>query len=669
MLALAYFPLHRLLRPERTSLAGEATRALVEPLWRTGLWGTLLVAAAAAALASLVRADPLDALRPLGSRLARVPGAAWAALLAASGLGLAAWAATALFARTPLSVDAMVQLAHARALLAARLSLPLHGAPAAWLVQNSVVVDGGLASVYPPGHTAALAAGMALGAAWLVGPVSVAVTGACTFLVLARLAPEAPVATRVAGALAALSPFVLLLGAGHLSHGVAGALAALLALTVIRARDGAAPWSLAAGAALGAMVCSRPWTGLSLGSAMVCAGWLAGPDEGRRAPRWLGRRVGGLLLGGAPFAAAFLAWNRSLFDGALRLGYSVAFGPAHGLGLHADPWGNRYGPVEALAYTGADLVQLGAGLLESPLPAVAVVGAALVALPPRRGRALLWTWALVPPVANALYWHHGTHLGPRMLYESAPAWAALWAMAIAEGAGPASPLSATLRRGVAWVGVLSLAGALALLPGRLASSRIPVDVVLSARLPGGLPGPTLVFAHGSWSTRIAGRLAATGMRRDSIETALRRNATCAVDAYARWRAGPRETGPPALDLEPRPGTPDRLRARVISPGNRILVEEGGPFDEACTREAMADRLGTVELEPLLWQAPPLPGRALVVVRDLGPRPNASVRTLFPGYGSAVLLDGGQGEPPRLVPYDEGMELVWRGAASVDPARE
>src|SRR5690606_30868882 len=62
-------------------------------------------------------------------------------------------------------------------------------------------------------------------------------------------------------------------------------------------------------------------------------------------------------------------------------------------------------------------------------------------------------------------------------------------------------------------------------------------------------GPSLVFVHGGWSARLAARLAATGMRLDSIETALRQNTTCAVQRFtdARERGGAQ----PALDFDRR----------------------------------------------------------------------------------------------------------------------
>jgi hypothetical protein len=148
------------------------------------------------------------------------------------------------------------------------------------------------------------------------------------------------------------------------------------------------------------------------------------------------------------------------------------------------------------------------------------------------------------------------------------------------------------------------------------------------------------------------------MRRDSVETALRRNDLCAVERYARWRESEALGASPLLDLEPRPGRPPGLAPVTLSPGNEALVREGAPFDEICRREAASDRLGALELEPLIWQAPPLEGEALVVARDLGPTANEAVRAAFPGHRVFGALAGEGGAPTRVLPYAEMMRMLW-----------
>ncbi len=658
LLVATYAPLYLLLDPAVTGLAGRTTRAVTGVAWLSGLEGTLLIAVTAALLAWLLPGRPLASLAGrIGEALTRPSRRVFAA--AAGGVTFLLSAAFAWFflGGLPSSVDEMVQLLNARALLHGSAALPLPGPAAAWMVQNSVLTPSGLASIYPPLHTLALALGLAAGASWLVGPLAAGVATGVGSLVFERLLPSLREA-RVAAALTALSPFVIFLGGTQLSHTTAAALVVTTAWCALRARDGGAPWALAAGAATGAVVCTRPWTGLVLSAVILATLWL--PRALRAPARWSAVRSGLLILGGAPFAALLFWWNQHLFGNPLRLGYIAAFGPAHDLGFHTDPWGNVYGPIQALAYTGSDLVQLGTHLLESPLPALALIGVGLLAarrLP--RGSGTLLAWAFGAVGANALYWYHGLHMGPRMLYESAPAWVGLWVLSVAalarEGTGLASPF----RRAVAWAAALSLLGGVLLVHGRAESYATTPAERKAATLPDPPAGEAaLVFVHGSWASRIAARLEAMGMRRDSVETALRRNDICEVDAYARWRAQGARPPAPTLSFQRLPGSPPDLEQRALSPGNVVLVAPGRKPDAECIRQARSDRFGTIEMEPLLWQAPPFRGAHLVLARDLGPETNAAVRDSFPGLTPWVYVDAGPDRGPRLLPYAQGMRLLW-----------
>ncbi len=669
LLAAAYLPLHRLLDPERTGRAGQVTRAVTELAWSGALWGTLVILGLSFLLAWLLSRDPVPVLRSFTAPLARVSTRVFAAILASASVLCAAVVASVLLGGKPTSVDEMVLLLHAQGVARGMLFLPLPGDPAAWMVQNSFVGDGGWTSVYPPFHTFWIAAWIRVGAPWVAGPVSVGALAAFTFLSLERLLPGRPILARVSGTVVALSPFLLFLGGTHLSHPTAGALAALTLWTLLKARDEGWGWGVAAGAATGAFVCTRPWTGLVVGGTLVLAVWIPSALCKVRPSVWLARRATALVVGGLPFALALAAWNKALYGHALSLGYTLAFGPAHGLGFHTDPWGNRYGPLEALAYTGSDLTLLGSHLLETPLPALAMVGLGLLVM--RRapeGAVPILAWALAGVVANAAYWHHGMHMGPRLLYETGAAWAALWTLTIASALRSDSGLPPTARRVVAWVGILSAIGAVTLLPGRTRSYQPSPQVKSAAVLPDPGAGPSLVFVHGSWSSRVSARLTATGLRRDSVETLLRRNDLCSVDRYARWRSGSGGSED-TLSTDPLPGPGPGLVSHELSPGNAVLLRPGAALDDGCLREAHSDRLGSVELEPLLWQAPPLDGASLVLARDLGPTVNAAVRDAFAHHRAWVGLDGGPDAPIRILGYREGMELLWGGAATLSGVGE
>lgn len=665
LLVAAFAPLHRLLDPDRTGPAGRATRDAADVAWTLGISGTLILVTACWVWVRMVSGERVR-LDRLGARLAAVVArpsdGGFALVVGASATVLASLIAWSVHLAGPTSVDEMAQLLHAAALGQGRLTVPVEGPPGAWMIQNGVLTDGGWASIYPPLHTLLLALGMAFGAAWLVGPV---MTGAATgFVTLAAQRALGCVPGRTTGLLLLVSPFWLLLGASHLSHTTAAAGLALVAWAALRARDGGGAWIVLAGVGVGIAVCARPWVGLVCSTALLSAAWWPAGSWGWRRVRSAGT---GTVVGGLPFAVLLFGWNAAVFGSPTRLGYSVAFGPAHGLGLHTDPWGNRYGLVEALGYSGADLLQLGVRLFESPLPVTVIIGVALLARVLPAGAGLFAAWVMGAIAANALYWHHGIHMGPRMLHESAPAWVALLVAGSVVFFRPDHPRAGSTEFRLARSGIVAavLAG-LALSPAALHGPRSTAAgiasasaVVRDAGLVAADQGPVVVFVHGSWASRVSARLAGAGMRRDSIETALRRNDICSVDRYARFRtaAGPE----PTIDFEALPGSPAHLESRLLSEGNAVRVSPQVEPDPTCRREASSDRLGVLELELLAWQSLPGPDADVVFARDLGPAANLSVLEAL-NRTARVYVDSPNGG--LMLDYDEGMELLWGGAAGI-----
>lgn len=657
LLLAAFLPSHLLLDIQRTGPAGSSARAAAEAAWVLGLSGSLIVLTFAWLLARMVPYDParFDPVEGL-ARLAVKPGRrAFAAALAAVSFVEAAFVSDVVHDRSPTSVDELAQLLHAAALTGGRLTIPVDGSASAWVIQNGLMTQGGWASIYPPGHTVLLAAGLAAGAAWLVGPVLLGVaTGAFTWAADMLLGSRTG---RLAGMLLCLSPFWLLLGATSSNHVAAACGLTLVLAGGVRAREsfdagaGGLAWVVGTGAAMGFAVASRPWTGLLCSTAILAGLWWRSSGV----TTWPGR-IGALCLGGTPFALLVFAWNGALFESPFRLGYTAAFGPAHGIGFHDDPWGNAYGVLEALAYTGSDLLLLGVRLLESPLPALALIGFALVVGPMKGASRVFGAWAGAGVLAAFLYWHHGIHFGPRMLFETLPAWTALFAIAAAlllRGAWLVP--AATAARFYRWVVLVTVVGGVAFAP---TAFRAAARGERAGTIPPTGGEPALVFVHGSWSSRLAARLAGDGMRRDSIETALRRNDICSVDRYARWRLAGGAGQAPSLDLVPRPGTPATLQIRELSPGNRVRIDPSLSPDAACRREATADRFGSLELEFFAWRYPRLEGRPVVAARDQGPAANLPALQTS-GRIAYVLVDG---QPPVLLDYAEGMELLWGGAA-------
>jgi hypothetical protein len=128
--------------------------------------------------------------------------------------------------------------------------------------------------------------------------------------------------------------------------------------------------------------------------------------------------------------------------------------------------------------------------------------------------------------------------------------------------------------------------------------------------------------------------------------------------------GARGSALPAIDAEQTPAPAERARATQLAGGTRIWREPGREWPEACVREAVADRFGSLALAPLLWQGdlPGLESGRPMFVRDLGPLANLAVLSVFPDRRPLVLgYDGGSDERPTLSPYDEAMALLWSGA--------
>jgi hypothetical protein len=667
---LCVLPLHRLLSPERNGPAGADALARAEPVWSLTLWGSLLLALVGVGGALVARRQGKKA--PATETTIRVPVAARlrGALLAPSpttfalgmavfALALSGTAALLLQRRLLTGVDEMAALIHARYLAAGMLAGPLPGATEAWLLPNTLVTDAGWVSQYPPGHLLVMAALVRVGLEWATGPVLFAATAGLVAACFERVLPaEHRVQARIAALLVAASPFLVILSGASSSHVTAGAAGALALYAALRATGGRAAWALLAGAAVGAMVLARPWTGMVLGPTLTLGVWLE-----RGGPPLALRRAAPWVLGGAPLALLLFWYDNALFGSPFTLGYESLYGPAHGLGLHPDPWSYPYGVREAIAYTASDLVQLGAMLLETPLSIVLVGAVYLVVAPAKRlGTGVVAAWALLPVLAHALYWFHA----PRMLSEAAPAWILL---AVLGAAYALERTSAALRAGV-WSGVAvaALIATAAFVPARVHSQAWTEETLSRITAPAGEADGALVFVHAAWDERLASMLQAAGVRGDSIQPIVRRNDFCLLREYALARLeGAPAASLPAIDLAQSSDPPTGLIALQQPSGSIVWRGESAPWSEACVREMFADRFGSVALAPLLWQGdlPGLERGAPMFVRDFGPQRNEALRALIPNRGALVWAHPPGGRP-ALLPYDAAMNTFWGPLPSPPP---
>lgn len=658
---LCLVPFHRLLSLERNGPAGADAFARAEPIWSLTFWGSVLIALMVGAGAVLagrlarrteaapdeaVAAPPVRAFVDALLRPSRATFALGVGLFAAVLTGVA----TLVLQRRLLGgVDEMAAFIHVRYLAAGMLRGTLPVPAEAWLIPNMVVTGDGWVSQYPPGHLLAWAGFALVGLAWVIGPVLFGLTAGLLADSFERLVPpEQRAQARIAALLVASSPFLVLLAGGAPSHVTAGAAGALALWAALRCVDGRISWALLAGAAVGAMVLARPWTGLVLGPTLTLGVWLE-----RGGARLAARALAPWAIGGLPFALLLAWWNASLFGSPFTLGYEALYGPAHGLGLHADPWSFAYGAREALAYTASDVAQLGMLLLETPVSLV-LVGALYLALAPRGavGTGVVAAWAVLPVFAHALYWFHA----PRMLSEAAPAWILLAVLAFAYARARSGP---ALRVGL-WSGLVAtaLVAVVGFWPGRVRSQAWPEETLSRITLGDADADGMLVFVHAGWDERLAATLQATGMRNDSIQSIVRRNDFCQLQAYATARlAG--DALLPAIDLEQTSAPAPGLTALRQPGGSVVWRGDGVDWSDACVVEMYADRYGTVALAPLLWQGdlPGLERGRAMFVRDLGPERNQAVRALFPNRDLGVWAYPPSGRPV-LLPYDVAMATLW-----------
>ncbi|MEA2705403.1 MAG: hypothetical protein QOH22_191 [Gemmatimonadaceae bacterium] len=632
------------------------------------LLGTLIIVTIGI-LASRV-ADPagVDKLcSRLGARLASIP-TRWLATVLGLFTGLATLAfSNVVLQGKPNLIDAMVQLANARYVAAGHLSGPVNQFSEFWHLPNSIASAHGWVSQYPPGFVMLLGIGLHLGVPQLIGPFLAGLTVFFTLLAAERLFPDDKAVARLGTLMLAFSPFLIGLAGAFMNHVGAAAFISAAVYCALRSRDeDSFLWAALSGASVGAVFSIRPLTAL-VAALLVAIIWIAKPvvDPGERIRNLLKLSLGA-VVGIAPFLAALGAYNQYFFGSPFRFGYAALVGPLVAPGFHLDPSGHPYGALQALGYTSSDLTTLSLYLLETPLPVVGIIAAFLIcARQFPAGVRIVLTWALLPVVANSLYWHHGIFMGPRMLNEWAPAWTLLTAIAavglvrlIPRGLafGSYSPRSAlAISFVLAW-----LAGAFYLGPQRLA--RYGGSWMASARMT--IPpasGASLVFVHGGWTTRIAMRLVAHGLRGDSLEAALAQNATCDVHNFADWYtqapAARRAAKPPiSFDF----GSRNKTSKLQIAQGEEIRYVPGVVLSRDCLGEIASDTLGIIETAPLAWQAdlPGLERTGPMIVRDFGPQINARLIERYPERIPMILYRPQKEGAPKLAPYAVGIKSLW-----------
>ena len=330
------------------------------------------------------------------------------------GLGLAVslasvFAMRGVFAGNPHLVDETAQLLHAKAFAGGQLALPAPNPQEFFVVTNTMIVDAGWVSQYPPGHIWLLAVGFLVGLEWLVNPV-LAGLGAIFIFVLGRglYGPKTGLYTAV---LWLLAPWVMFTFGTYMNHGSATVLiVASLAMLVWNKTPGVVLSALA-GFFLAFASAIRPLDAIAVFPAVAL---LAFKRSGFKGWWWM-------ALGGLPVILAIGYHNWELFGSPTTFGYSILYGREHGLGFHVNPWGESFTPRVALGNLAAAIRRIHIYMFELPVPPLLVMSVwAIWQGGKRTGDGVVALGMLGTPILYFFYWHSGFYPGPRFYFAIVP---------------------------------------------------------------------------------------------------------------------------------------------------------------------------------------------------------------------------------------------------------
>lgn len=572
--------------------------------------------------------------------------------LALAALALYALVAHAAFSGVPLHLDELAQVVQARIFASGRLFLD-PGAHPEFRSALHLLDEGGRSySQFPPGGPLLLVPGVWLGMTWIAGPLAGAGSVALFWGIVRRIEPSAPVALSAA-LLFALTPMVVFMSASHMNH--AGAmLFALLATWLLCRVDESGWFALLAGLALGILATIRPLDALAF--ALPAGAWLFWRFLTDRS-RWIE-----LLASGAGVAAmlgALLWYNSQTTGSATLFAYEKLWGPGHGLGFHAAPWGEAHTAARGLELLSLYFLRLQTYLFETPTPSVA---ASLVGL---------WLWRSSAPIVrywlvSALlliclyfgYWHDGFYLGPRFIYLLVP----LLVLFSVQGVRLVSSRLPPNSLGVPAIwGTVAMAMAMAVvvnIPARIAQYRgglalMRQDPTAPAR-EAGVRG-ALILVRESWGAQLVPRLWALGVSRPLTEALYRLTDTCVLDEHltALEREGTRGDVA-SRALLPLMRDSARVGRSQLSPDQSERVLPGHPYSASCQRRLLEDRAGFTVFLPVLAR----PWGDNVYARDLHARDSLLVQR-HPGRPVYLLRTDAAGERLVLVPISvDSLRADW-----------
>ncbi|NIR46554.1 MAG: hypothetical protein GWN99_19090 [Gemmatimonadetes bacterium] len=534
-----------------------------------------------------------------------------------------------LFARNPHLVDSIAQLFQARIFTAGSVSAPAPERPEFFAASHLLVHEGRWFAQYPPGHSALLALGLAVGLPWVINPIFAGGTVLLVYGAARRLLDEGT--ARLAALLYLLAPFALFMSASYMNHITTGFFLALALYAALRAAEDESPaWPLAAGLALAFAATIRPleslaWTGI-LGFFVLA----------RRGYRAAALSATACLFGITPL----LAFNALTSGHPLRFGYTLLWGRGHSLGFHTDPWGEPFTPLVSFANTALDFQRLDVFLFNWPFPSLIFVLAALWfgARDERWRRPLAWLAALLlaAPAAYFFYWHRDNYLGPRFLFASLVPALILTAAGIAYVDRIAGRWRPAFRLLFVAVVIHAVAFELPANAGFIAGLEPEMNLHPEEQLERAGVDEAVVFVKVGWGSRLIGRLWGWRVPASEVERSYRLIDGCrlqrAIDAADSLAAqgvdSPRVVR--GLRQQLADWRADSLPVvRALLPDPSVRVDTTRTLETRCLEEATFDRTGFTHYETLVWRNDPWLARGTIYARSLDPDRNLELLSLYP----------------------------------------
>ena len=584
-----------------------------EPHWARNVrqwmvWG-IISAVTAPALARLGGAPLRELLARATRALLAIPRPVLAlgvALLAALLALMMGWLA---FDLRPVSGDELSQLWQARLLASGHLAARAPAYPEFFSTTMTAMADGRWFSQFPIGGPAFIAAGLTLGAPWIVNPLLTGWAAAAFYVFVSAIDDETT--ARRAALLFVLSPFVLVMGGSEMNHvpvlaAVATALAALPHWSRSRDAGAARRPALVIGVALGVAATCRPYDAVLVALALGIFQLVALRRRPELWPSIAWQCVAALVP-----VLLLMSANAATTGAPLLFGYDLLNGAAHRPGFHITPGLEDHTPARGLRLASSYLMTLDSGLFAWPVPAILLLVLALLL----QRRASRWDVLLAGIFVLLLlgygaYWAESYFAGPRFLFAAVPFFV-LFAARLPRLAGERLR-NPTARTAIALLFPLWILLAWLLPANRAHAYGVRTVILLNAakRSSGDevarqaeLQGLTnaLVFVPDGWHKRLAARLRAAGVPPLEAEQVVIHADACriqlALDALATHAlpAGePTRRAFVGMVLDTSAAPLPNMR-----PGDQLSLTPGRPLPPTCAAELQRSDSYGVGLPELL----------------------------------------------------------------------